>query len=157
MNADALDHGRWSPWLTEDVEIPAFTAAAGVEAGARPVARRHAPAVMGFTAAREAGDWEVAALAWGRYLEEGERAAIVDAVMRAAGRDEAGELAEAVHEASSAGQPLPPFANFRSEARCWIEWASETERKIYLIAIFRSLSSSVRVRALGAMQRFALR
>ncbi|MFT3973307.1 MAG: hypothetical protein QM699_07620 [Amaricoccus sp.] len=141
-------------WLDVPFWFPVFGSGENL-AGAVPVRRRHCIALGAILAAIEGGG--SVPLALQVYLSAEERAGLLDLAVQAAAEDEGvGQFLEDTCLDLRAGMPGVPFTTVAAEARWWVEWASEAERKQYLLACFRSLSREERVRFLAAAQRLVL-
>ena len=120
-----------------------------------PIRRRHYIALGAILAAVQ--DGVSAPIFLQAYLSPAERRALFDLAIDAVADDEgAPERLEDACVALRAGLPGAPFTTVADEARFWVEWASEAERKQYLLACFRSLPEAERVRFLAAAQRSVL-
>lgn len=141
-------------WLDEPFSFPVF----GPDerpARAVPIKRRHYIALNTVIAAIHDGIF--APLALEVYLSADERRALLHLALSAAAEDDGvSEYLEGACSDQRAGAPGVPFTTVADEARWWVEWASEAERKQYLLACFRSLSREERVKFLGAAQRSVL-
>ncbi len=84
--------------------------------------------------------------------DETQRVADAAATLRSLPPDAAEELAEAVLHDLREGEPVPPFANLRDEARDWATFASRGELKAYLGAIWGRLPEAERQSFLSAVR-----
>lgn len=141
-------------WLDDPFSFPVFGVGERVSA-AVPIPRRHYLALGAIVAAIQERTSEPIVLQ--AYLSPEERVALLDLVVQAAADDEgAPDYLERVCLELRAGAPGAPFTTVAAEAQWWVDWASEAERKQYLLACFRSLPAAERVKFLAAAQRSVL-
>lgn len=135
-----------------------MTAAVPVRMRLRP---RFARALCGLAWAlvgAEGWGWGDVVLCLRAQLGPGERLALAAAALGACEVDDDYlELIDAAVAEVDGGCPMPPLReSIAEEAADWAAWASEPERKHYLLACFRSLPTAERVKFLAAAQRSAL-
>lgn len=141
-------------WLDLPLPFPIFGPGERVVA-AVGIRRRHYIALAGMAAELEGYDGLRDRFAV--YLTAEERQRVLAAVAAALVED-AG-AAEALDEALAAvtmGPPPTALTTIAAEARDWVAWASEAERKRYLLELFKALPRPDRVKFLAAAQRVAL-